>query len=338
MHSIVDFNLAKRLPGSVTVIETSSKFPEQIIQLIIKKKPTTDFVILQNADVWRYRSDPHLLNFLQNYNSNTIFIITTSGVDYLRIKENILELPLPDEIEEWWDRVSMFTHGYKKYGYSCINNRQSWHRLLLGHQLWKAGLLDRIIYSQNLLPNTVEAKLNGPLFGYEQVLFDSLTDSKEFLDMLPIMWREERKNFSGDHTILHDAFVSAYANIVTESETEFFGMNNSFPTPTISEKSYKPFLSGQIPISLAAQGVIRFFKGHGLYMFEELTSSDYDQLNTKGKINKIVDLVSAGTEPVAELYLKSKDILEHNFIHLTQGNYTKSVLDSAVAFVKENLK
>jgi hypothetical protein len=338
MHSIVDFDLAKRLPGSVTVIETSSRSAQEIIQLIIEKTPTTDFVILQNADVWRNRTNPQLLNFLQNYNSKTVFIITTSGIDYLKIADNILELPLPDEIENWWGQAPMFKHSCKKYGYSCINNRQSWHRLSLGYQLWKSGLLDRIIYSQNLLPDATAAKLDGPLFGYEQVLFDSLDDSKTFLSMLPVTWCEERKDFADDHTILHDAFNLSYANIAAESETEFFGHDRTYPTPTISEKTYKPFLSGQIGVLLAAQGVIGFLEDHGFYMFRELTSNDYDHLNTKDKINKIVDLVSAGTDPVADLYSKSKDMLEHNFIHLTQGHYTKSVLDRAISFVNLNCK
>jgi len=338
MESITNFNIRQYLPGSSCVIETHSSMPDDIIQLITNQKPNTDFVILQNADVWRYRDDIRLLNFLQNYNSKTTFIITTSGIDYIKIRENILEVPLPDAIDKEWAYTNIFEYGQRKYGYSCINNRQSWSRLLLGYCLWQADCLTNIIYSQNLLPDVTLAKINGPLVGYEQVLFESLSNHKQFLNLLPIRWHEELKvHFLDDWTISHDAFKLSYANIVTESETEFFGHDCRYPTPTISEKSFKPFLAGQINVTLAASGVIKFLEDHGFFMFREINSEKYDQLLTEDKITDIVKLVSAGTANIADIYFNRRNELEHNFFHLTRGNYTKSVVNRAVDFINENL-
>jgi hypothetical protein len=328
MHAIT--NLINHLPGTSTLIDVSSLLPEQIIKKIIKFKPSTDFVILQNNDVWRYRSDPVLLDFLNNFGAT--FIIITIGIDYINVSDNILEVALPDGLDVSKNKTT-FRHHCKKYGYSSINNRQSWPRLFLGYRLWQVDKLKDIVYSQNLLHNS-----DTVLHGYEKVLFESLPGHRDFLNLLPITWNEEIKNFANDHAVLHDAFVEAYANIAIETETEFFGHDQRYPTPTITEKSFKPFLSGQIAIPIAAPGVIKFLESHGFFMFDSLVSSEYDQLLTEEKIDLVVKLILRGDEYIADYYFQNKQALEQNFIQLTEYKYQQSILNAAIAFINKNLK
>jgi hypothetical protein len=328
MHVIT--NLIKQLPGTSTLINVSSLLPEKIIEKIIKFKPSTDFIILQNNDVWRYRNNPVLLDFLNNFDAT--FIVITIGIDYINVSDNVLEVSLPDGLDVSKNKTT-FRHHHKKYGYSSINNRPSWPRLFLGYQLWQVDKLKDIIYSQNLQHNS-----DTLLHGYEKVLFESLPDHDNFLNLLPITWNEETKNFANDHSIFHDAFVEAYANIAVETETEFFGHDQRYPTPTITEKSFKSFLSGQVAIPIAAPGVIAFLKSHGFFMFDSLVSSEYDQLLTEEKINLVVELILRGDEYIADYYFQNKQALEQNFIQLTEHKYQQSILNTAIAFINKHLK
>jgi len=327
MHVITDF--IRQLPGTATTISVSSMSPEDIVRTIIKRQPDTDFVVLYNGDVWRYRTSQVLLDFLNNY--PTTFIIVTIGVDYLKISNNVLEVPLPDALDVVKNKTK-FVHERKKYGYSSINNRQSWPRLLLGYQLWRADQLKNIIYSQNLID-----EFGKPLYGYEQILFESLPEHSNFLSLLPVTWHEQRQNFAHDHNITHDAFTQSYANIVVETETEFFGHDQIYPTPTITEKSLKPFLSGQVPVLLAAQGVVAFLEQHGFYLFRDLFPLQYDQKLTEDKVDEIVNLVLHGDAYIEHYYFRNKDALEQNFIHLADSKYQQSILNCAVNFINENL-
>jgi len=327
MHVIKD--LIRQLPGTATTLGIGSMFPEDIVQTLIKSRPTTNFVILYNGDVWRYRDNQVLLDFLNNY--PTTFIIVTIGVDYLKISSNILEVPLPD-IFDMTKNKTKFVYKRKKYGYSSINNRQSWPRLLLGYQLWRARRLKNIIYSQNLIDG-----IGNPLSGYEQILFESLPEHSNFLSLLPVTWNEKRKDRDYVNSITHDAFTQSYANIVVETETEFFGHDKRYPTPVVSEKSLKPFLSGQVPVLLAAQGVLAFLEQHGFYLFRDLFPLQYDQTLTEDKVNEIVNLVLHGDAYIEHYYFRNKDALEQNFTHLIESKYQRSILNCAVNFINKNL-
>jgi hypothetical protein len=195
------------------------------------------------------------------------------------------------------------SHGLD-YGFSCLNNRASLPRLALGCSLYNQKLLGQVIFSQNVV--------GLPLAGYNQVLLEQLPHITDYINLLPITWVNESNNFDGDHSVIHDAYQYSYCNIVVETETENFTHTRIFPTPIITEKSYKPFLSCQLPVWLAAQGHMAYLKGLGFEVMEDLLAPGYDNMNTFDKITAITNLVAKGRKYIEDYYFSHLKEIQHN--------------------------
>jgi hypothetical protein len=112
---------------------------------------------------------------------------------------------------------------------------------------------------------------------------------------------------------VHAAYRDAYCNIATESECEEFPYYRDINLPVITEKSYKPFASRQIPIWLAARGHLNYLKGLGFEVMEDLLPNNYDNLQTPDKVMAIVELVKQGTEFIKDFYFSHTREIQHNY-------------------------
>ena len=97
-----------------------------------------------------------------------------------------------------------------------------------------------------------------------------------------------------------------------ETETENFTQDRIFPAPVITEKSYKPFISCQVPVWLAAQGHMAYLRGLGFEVMEDLLPLGYDNMNTFDKIQAITDLVARGREFIENFYFSHLKEIQHN--------------------------
>jgi len=136
----------------------------------------------------------------------------------------------------------------------------------------------------------------------------------DYVNLLPITWVNEvpSDNFVIDHSVIHDAYQHSYCNIVTETETEHFTHTHIFPVPVITEKSFRPFVSCQIPVWLAAQGHMAYLQGLGFEVMEDLLPLGYDNMNTFDKITAITNLVAKGRDYIKDYYFSHLKEIQHN--------------------------
>ena len=315
--------LIKILPGKVVQLNISSKFPTDIIKLLDQYNNPFDTMLLTNGDVWRYFDSRDLIFNHPKLKHKKVFI-HNCGYDNIKFSENKYEIAFPlwyfDRFY-WLNKTksNSFIPLIKNlnYGFSCLNHRASIDRILLGYNLNKKNLLDDMVYSQHTYGNwwqTNSLPINS----------DIPNDLQSYLDLLPIVHNTEEHllgkmqkqlPYGGNQldTIDHPAYIDAYCNIVTESECEEWPYSRNINLPIITEKTNKPFITKQIPLFLAARGHLKYLKGLGFEVMEDLLPSGYDEMPALQKINSIVNLVSKGKEFIQDYYFSHLKEIQHNY-------------------------
>lgn len=318
MRSIT--NLFKQVLGEPYIsVMSSSQFPKDIIKMLEKcgVQDKHSPVVLHNGDVWRYGDDKDLLEYFGN-DSRTFYILTV-GYENRKILDNVYELSWPAfYFTRPRDHDLEFNLADRTYGFSCLNNNAPFHRLVLGCALWKSNLLKDMIFTQNFLERPI---------GYYELLMKDIDGMDGYLSILPLSWdREIHRNFADDHTIKHPAYIDTYCNIATETEMqEFVFEGPTINLPTITEKSYKPFRSRQIPIWLAARGHCEYLKSLGFETMEDILPSGYDDFGLFDKVDAIVQTVAKGRLYAEEFYHAHLREIEHNY-GLVQSTRVESVI------------
>lgn len=294
-------------------------YPKDIITKLqnLKQQFESRPVALINDDVWRYGSDPSLLEFFKN--DPRIFYIFTLGYDCTIRTKNIAEIPYQyfyfnrphDNIEPDIDKQ-------RKVGFSCLNNNSSFHRLILGCRLFCANLIDSMIFSQNV------TEMPG---GNYKELLDNIPGMAAYLSTLPRQWvQETSQNFASDHSINHCAYSDSYCNIVTETEMqEFVFKGPVIDLPILTEKSFKPFRAKQISCYMAAPGHMRYLKSLGFEIMTDLVEDEFDVLGVFDRAITICSLVARGYDYIQNYYHDHRHQIQHNF-DLIQSDKVETLL------------
>jgi hypothetical protein len=311
---VEDFQpLLSILPGAnKKIIGISSQFPVNILKMLDQLTDPVDTVLLTNGDVWRYFDAREEIFNHPNLQDKNVFL-QTLGYTNTKINARCWEISYPVfhwKMQKSRDPFVAKSSGFK-HGFSCLNNTNNIHRTLLGYNLYNNNLLNDIIFSQNIVNDG---------YAITRISQDAnilnLENFEEYKNLLPIRYNEllhPELNFARDHSINHDAYTKAYCNIVTESECEEYPYNRNINLPVITEKSYKPFRSGQVPIMFAARGHIAYLKSLGFEMMEDLMPVGYDQMNTPQKISTIVAIVSKGKDLIEDFYFNHLREIKHNY-------------------------
>lgn len=256
------------------------------------------YFLLSNTDVFLRDSSNYKIGFEELFTwlseQPAIFIIQTLGTTDKKHADNVIEICYPYMFNLKPHKT--FSNVDREYGFSFLNNYPRYFRLELGFYLWNAHLLDDIFYTQSLhneTPETINTYIDSKKF-------------KEFTKLLPIQY-EKNKNMEHDHTVNNPAFSNSYAHIYTETEIDF---------PVVTEKTFKPYVSGQIPIPLASKGHLAYLKSLGFHVFDDLLGQDYDYLDPYHKMHKIKDLVKKGKSFIKDYYIYNRDKIEHNNMNL----------------------
>lgn len=321
--------LTPLLPETCKILQVSAMLPDEIIQKIQQQGVNKhDIVCLYNYEVWRYGNDPLLQKFLSECEAT--FLIFHMGYSYKKTLANVHEIPWPHYFFARNTQIKKFVPKQSglPWGFSCLNNKQNIHRLLFGYELWRNDLISSVIFTQN----TVHA---DDIQGFHRVILDTMPDYENYQSLLPIRWPNESTDstdFSYCHTVQHDAFSKCYAHIVTETELEsFYYPGVAINTPTITEKSFKPFQSGQIPLYLAPSGHLAYLQYLGFEIMDTLLPENYDQSSTLGKITALIRLIKQGKDFIESAYYDNLSLIQHNF-DLIQSQTTD---DMVIADTKE---
>ncbi len=208
------------------------------------------------------------------------------------------------------------------YGFSSLNSRPAVHRILLGYRLYEQDLLDEVIFSLGC---------NG---SFDANIIKTLPDFEQFRQLLPIRVYDTRL---GDYTVNnHPAYSHAYCNIVTETETDMVidvaPGANLVEHEIITEKSYKPFLSCQVPLFLASRGHYAYLKSLGFEVMEDLVPLGYDQMPTVDKVAAIVNIVGQGREFIEDFYFAHRGEIEHNYALATGRTVEQQLIADILLF------
>ena len=310
--SYLVWQLYRHMPCNTEVIPISSDQPDDILAKLQCAKSETCNVIICQHDVWSYGNNQKIIEWIECH-PHTKFILQTIGYTNKIHSHNFFEISLPfvyDFIDP--NEIKSCT---KTHDFSCINNRQAIHRLLLGYKLWENNLLGDMIYSQNWIK---EFEWDG----LSLMMTPKLPRWMEFRSQLPISWQGEVGNFAHDHSFQHAAYTQAWCNLVTETETEQFG--------TVTEKTMKPFATKQIPIFLAASGHMAYLEKHGFFVFSHLLPKNFDYASTDDKIQIIFDFVRNMQGGMADICSQYTRELQHNQEWLLSGGFRNSVFNSAL--------
>ena len=323
------------LPGdNKRVIDISSQIPKDILKMLDRITSTIDTILLTNGDVWRYFDAREAIFNHPNLQNKNVFL-QTLGYTNIKVNDRCWELSYP--LIYWKREKSTVKFVAKpsglKYGFSCLNNRNTMHRTILGYWLYKNNLLGDIIFSQNITDS------NAIIQASQDAKILNLQNFDEYRNLLPIQAQMENipegQGFRGNHNDAiptHPAYTAAYCNIVTESECEEYEYpySRNINLPVITEKSYKPLRAGQIPIMLAARGHIAYLKSLGFEMMEDLLPAGYDQMNVLQKIDVIVTTVSNGNEFIEDFYFSHLKEIQHNYKLINSNKVEKLVLQNII--------
>tara|TARA_B110000977_G_C11065709_1_gene487745 strand:+ start:825 stop:1835 length:1011 start_codon:yes stop_codon:yes gene_type:complete len=309
--------------GEFTWAGIASDFPDSIMSKI--EKAEHDVVIAFNGDPWRYRND------LESFSTGKKVFIIHPGHEHVRYKNGITELSFPDAYFLRQKTEVPFTPlgANLSYGFSCLNNRVAIHRTLLGCKLLEKDLLKSLIYSQGLFDYSEFWETEFP---------ETVPDNYyEFKKMWPYKTIDEKEIYGSGmdgQLIVHPAFHDAYCHIVTETETEEFPYSRNINLPYVSEKSFKPFLSKQIPVLLASRGQMTYLEGLGFQMMRDFLPDNFDNFNTMDKIDAIADIVAMGKEYAKDFYFSHIREIKHNYDLVNIDKVEQIALDSLRDFVK----
>lgn len=311
------------LPNTVfEIVNVSCLYPDQILQKL-NLISSAHTVVLFNDHTWRYK---HKVDEIFDHArlKNKTVIITSLGYDNQVLGDRKYEIALP--IWYWSRQKTQFKLlDNPNYGFSSLNNSTAVHRILLGYFLYKKNLLDTMIYSQNN---------NGPI---DADIFETLADFECFKIKLPIRTQQDNiplhETNRLDITVNHSAYHNAYANIVTESDVQLVPYESNINLPCVTEKTYKPFTSCQVPVMLAARGHLDYLNKLGFESMEDLYPDNFDNFPILEKINAIVDLVGKGMDHIQNFYYTHIKEIEHNHQLTVSDTIEKHIISKIKKFI-----
>jgi len=300
------------------LISTSSQTPSQIFNTLETIEITKDTVVLTNGDVWRYANIEHDIFNHDALQGKTV-VLQTSG--YSNIKHNNLHYHI--SFPMWyWERTHCTEDFIPlssdiEYGFSCLNNATTTDRFILGHNLYVNNLLEDMIFSQNLVETSYEIleqdlnTLDLPKFHEYKNLLPILLD--DYKDIGPINFKNFRNQPGWVIPLDHPAFSNAYCFISVESEFEDYPYSRNINLPIVTEKSYKSFITRQIPLVVGARGHYAYLKDLGFEMMEDFLPEGYDDMPFLKKVDAIVSTVAKGKEFAKDFYFSHLPEIQHNY-------------------------
>jgi hypothetical protein len=143
----------------------------------------------------------------------------------------------------------------RRYAISSLGGKSRYHRIADYVKLREKPYFDKLLVTMNNNFDLEECKLET------QIEFWNDDIVEKFQSLL--LTEELKRGHYQDHTIMHPAYTDSYINYVTETSirtTEIF----------CSEKTCKPFMSGQFGVWLSNPGHVEFLRTIGFDVFDDV--------------------------------------------------------------------
>lgn len=167
--------------------------------------------------------------------------------------------------------------------YVALNRLPRWERwrvveTLLDRNLDKFGRISYGIASENLAEEKIQT---------------FITD--KYRHLFPMTIDQDVVSFDQGYSITSPGIAGAMVNIVTESAYDNHpSVKKSFNQqwPTLSEKTYKAFILGQIPLLVAPMRTIQVLREFGFDVFDDVVDHSYDlEEDPELRIQQVIDQV-----------------------------------------------
>jgi len=181
-----------------------------------------------------------------------------------------------------------------------------WHRLLSLLALYKQTWFTTCLL--NLLP--IAQMNSSQLQGYQNGILlltkDELLSLNELFKLAPIV-ADDTDDQREIVNIQNRAFTDCYINMFTESD---------YAKPFITEKSIKPFLSGQFTAVMAHKGVYTHLQDLGFDLFQEYINLEFNIIDindARNAINNVIDQISKLLPNIEQVWNDTYIRRKHNY-------------------------
>jgi hypothetical protein len=269
-----------------------SHYEEQVVETLL---PFTDNFVVLSGDIAHFKNPkPYICYFPYWY-------LSQQSIPPQDIKKNLNQ--------------------NRKYKLSCLNGRSRYHRIENYVRLKSQPYFDKLLFvmhnnfdRENEIkeaPNSTNQNL--ATVWNESYVTEFLSDCHSF-----------HRHWINDHSVDHPAYTDSYINYVTESSAK----------PDIlflSEKTWKPFMSGQFGIWLGNPGTVEFLRSIGFDVFDDLIDHSYDcELDFHRRIELLHQSISQIINmDLEQLFISTEQRRLHNQ-NLFYSNYLKNLLTKQV--------
>jgi len=216
-----------------------------------------------------------IVNELLKFTDN--FVVLSGDVTYfLNPKKYICFFPFWYLIQKYVYKTFTTAPDHRcQYKISSLNRNPRYHRVENFVKLKEKSYFDQLLFTMHNQWNELYEKNSTPAEWWNN---DVVNKFNLLRTTLPV----ETKDRHNPHAITHPACTDSYVNYVTETST----LNN---TITVTEKTWKPIMAGQLGLWLSNPGAVGFLRSIGFDMFDDLMNNHlYDN---ETNLNQRIDMI-----------------------------------------------
>ena len=207
----------------------------------------------------------------------------------------------------------LVANSYRHYPISCLNGRSRPHRVENFVKLVKKPWFNKLRFSMYNNFDEAQEKTERP--GLHFCDDTILPTYLSLCDRLP-------EKYPIDYSVQDEAYHNSYINLVTETTVNTIDLY-------VSEKSWKPFRAGQMPIFLGNPTLVNFFRELGFDVFDDIIDHSYD---FEDDWHKRIDMIHEQLDTIVDYNWKKifKDTEERRLANYNLF-YSQELLDKLTA-------
>lgn len=253
-------------------------------------------------------------HWLKEKNYSSIFKVWSFNLWYHRMHDWILDCEIPVNFQ-------------KNKWYCCMNNRPRLHRLFTIAYLDSLDILDDGVVSANDRNyetndgDSFEIAVSGriPNIGieYQKIIQNQIKLTSKKLPLIVDTNDLQNKCLPNDlHPKIYD---NTLINLVTE--TMYYPEYNEIDESFITEKTWKVFTAGQIPVIIGPKFIVKRLRDYGFDMFDDIVDHSYDNLDDSERLFKAIESMQRvmATNNISSLNLKTLKRRMYNRKHFLYG-------------------
>jgi hypothetical protein len=244
-----------------------------------------------------------------NGHEETLIEFLSGRIDrFLILSEDIRYLDSPKDHICYFPYFFLVARSLKKFDSNIVNNHSRQYLISCMNHTPKVHRIENWVKIRR--QSWYDRSMTSMYSGYDEKAFPYHSDAVFSSPSIP----EEYKNAVGllprDHNNIptigipmsHPAYIDSYINLTTESSV-------SGPQIFFSEKSFKPFLGGQIGLWLADPGTVSWLRRLGFDMFDDLIDHAYDSITDwRVRIDMIHDQINQlASLNMADIFYQTRD-------------------------------